>query len=83
MFHVVLNLLGGRRISEEELVRKIWHFLDDLFKRNIFLAGREVADAQAVIEGGLNLSPERQVQMTHTEPQPAPAEDTREQNERQ
>lgn len=76
--HIILNLLRGRRVSKEELVCEIGHLLDDLFEGDIFLAGREIADAQAVIDRGLDLSPECRVQRTLTGLHPTPAEGARE-----
>ena len=76
--HIILNLLRGRRVSEEELVREIGHLLDDLFEGGIFLAGREIADTQAVIDRGLDLSPECRVQRTLTGLHPTPTEGARE-----
>lgn len=56
---MILNLLGGRGIGEDELIRVIWNLLDKLFERNIFPVGRVEADTQAVFEEGLGLPPER------------------------
>ena len=54
--YVILDLFRGRRISEDELVREIGHLPDDIFEGDVFLAGREEADTQAVIGGGLGSS---------------------------
>lgn len=80
--HMVLDLLRGGGISEEELVREIWHLLDDHFERNVLRAGGEEADTQAVIDEGLGSSPERRVRETLTGRHPALAEGARERNER-
>jgi len=45
---VILNLLGGRRIGEDELIRVTGYLIDKLFERNIFPVGRVEADAYAV-----------------------------------
>jgi len=59
--HIILDLLRGRWVSEEELVREIRHLFDDLLQRNILLAGREETDAQAVIDERLGFRSERRV----------------------
>lgn len=80
---MILNLLGCRGIGKVELVRIIGYLLDQLFERNIFLVGRAVGDAQAVIKEGSDLSPGRRTQETLTGRQPAPAEGAKERHERQ
>ena len=59
--HIILDLLRGRRVSEEELVREIWNLFDNHFQRNVLLTGREEADAQAAIDESLGLCSERRV----------------------
>lgn len=44
---MILNLLRGGRVSEEELICEIGDPLDKFLERNIFLVWREEADAQA------------------------------------
>jgi hypothetical protein len=44
---MIVDLLGGRRVSEVELVREIRDLFGKLFERNVFRPGREEADAQA------------------------------------
>ena len=80
---MILNLLSGRRIGEKDLVREIRHLLGNLFGGDIFLVWREEADAQAAIDRGLDLSPERRVKGTLTERHLTPAEGARERNEQQ
>ena len=81
--HIILDLLRGRGVSEEELIREIRDLLDDLFQRNVLLAGREETDAQAVIVEGLGLCSERQVRSVLTERHPVLAGGARGRNERQ
>lgn len=65
-FHMILDFLGGRGIGKVELIRVFGYLLDVLFERNIFLNRRVEADAQTMIEGRLNLSPNCRVRIALT-----------------
>lgn len=77
---MIFDLLGGRKVSEVELVRKIGDPLNEPLERKIFPVGREVGDAHAAV--GVNLSVGRRPETTPTEQHQALAEGARGQIER-